>query len=164
LGKGTHILEKGEAAMIDQDRRDNIVPEWSKTTLEMWNQMLRPWMGSEAFVQGLGRGMESYLFMYSTSIKFVRAYMEGVLRMMNRVPADETARNAQMVVNLENKVDRLTDEVDRLAAMIEQSRVALEKLDTRIAQVKAAAGREQEYEYAAGETNAGRVTPESQGA
>jgi hypothetical protein len=29
LGKGTHILEKGEAAMIDQDRRDDLVPEWS---------------------------------------------------------------------------------------------------------------------------------------
>jgi DNA integrity scanning protein DisA with diadenylate cyclase activity len=148
--------------MIDQDRRDNIVPEWSKTTLEMWNQMLRLWMGSEAFVQGLGRGMESYLFMYSTSIRVVRTYMDEVLRMMNIAPADETARSAQMVVNLENKIDRLTDEVDRLAAMIEQSRVTLEKMDTHIAQVKAAPKREQGHEYAAGDTNAGRATPESQ--
>lgn len=148
--------------MIDQDRRDNIVPEWSKTTLEMWNQMLRPWMGSEAFVQGLGRGMDSYLFMYSTFIRVVRAYTEGVLRMMNIVPADETARIAEMVVNLENKFDRLTDEVDRLAAMIEQSRVTLEKMDTYIAQVKAAPRREQGHEYAAEDTNAGGATPESQ--
>jgi hypothetical protein len=136
--------------MIDQYRRDNIVPEWSKTTLEMWNQMLRPWMGGEAFVQGLGRGMDSYLLMYSTSIRVVRAYTEGVLRMMNIVPADETAivpadetaRIAEMVVNLENKVDRLTDEVDRLAAMSEQIRGILEKMDAHIAQVKTAPRRE----------------------
>ena len=148
--------------MIDQDRRDNIVPEWSKTTLEMWNQMLRLWMGSEAFVQGLGRGMESYLFMYSTFIRVVRAYTEGVLRMMNIVPADETARIAEMVVNLENKFDRLTDEVDRLAAMSEQIRVTLEKMDTHLAQIKAAPKREQGHEYAAEDTNAGGATPESQ--
>ena len=148
--------------MIDQYRRDHIVPEWSKTTLEMWNQMLRPWMESEAFVQGLGRGMDSYLFLYATFIRVVRAYTEGVLRMMNIVPADETARIAEMVVNLENKIDRLTDEVDRLTAMIEQSRVTLEKMDTYIAQVKAAPRREQGHEYAAEDTNAGGATPESQ--
>lgn len=129
--------------MIDQDRRDELVPEWSKATLEMWNQMLRPWMGSEAFVQGLGRGMESYLFMYSTFIRVAQAYTVEVLRMMNIAPADETARIAQMVVNLENKIDRLTDEVDRLAAMNEQIRGTLEKMDTHMAQVKTAPRREQ---------------------
>lgn len=148
--------------MIDQDRRDNIVPEWSKTTLEMWNQVLRPWMGSEAFVQGLGRGMDSYLFLYATFIRVVRAYTEEILRMMNIAPADETAHIAEMVVYLENKIDRLTDEVDRLAAMIEQSRVTLEKMDTHIAQVKAAPRREQGHKYAAGDINDGRATPESQ--
>ncbi len=118
--------------MIDQYRRDNIMLEWSKTTLEMWSQMLRPWIGSEAFVQGLGGGMDSYLFMYSTFIRLVRAYSEEVLRMMNIAPADEATRIAEMVVNLENKIDRLTDEVDRLSAMSEHITVTLEKMDAHI--------------------------------
>jgi prefoldin subunit 5 len=83
---------------------------------------------------------------------------------MNIAPAAETARSAQMVVNLENKIDRLTDEVDRLAATSEQISGTLEKMDAHIAQVKTALRREKGHEYAAGDTTAGRATPESQGA
>lgn len=101
--------------------------EWNKANQDLWNRMLQNWIETEAFAQMLGKAMENYLTMHDAFGKSVQGYMGQTLRTMKIASADDITRLAEMIVNLENKVDRLADEIE------ETSRTADETSPTKAA-------------------------------
>jgi hypothetical protein len=90
--------------------------EWNKTNQELWNRTLQSWIETEDFAQMFGKIMENYLVSYNVLVKPAQEYTEQALRMMKIATIDDITRIAEMIVNLENKVDALTDEVAKLSA------------------------------------------------
>jgi nitrogen regulatory protein PII len=86
--------------------------EWNKANQDLWNRMLQNWIETEAFAQMLGKAMENYLTMHDAFGKAVQGYMGQALRTMKIASADDITRLAEMIINLENKVDRLVDEIE----------------------------------------------------
>ena len=88
-------------------------PEWNKANQDLWNRMLQSWIETETFAQLLGKAMQNYLTMHEAFGKAVQEYMVQALQTMKIASADDITRLAEMIINLENKVDQLTDEIER---------------------------------------------------
>ena len=87
--------------------------EWNKANQDLWNRMLQSWIETETFAQLLGKAMQNYLTMHEAFGKAVQEYMVQALQTMKIASADDITRLAEMIINLENKVDQLADEVER---------------------------------------------------
>ena len=87
--------------------------EWNKANQDLWNRMLQSWIETETFAQLLGKAMQNYLTMHEAFGKAVQEYMVQALQTMKIASADDITRLAEMIINLENKVDQLTDEIER---------------------------------------------------
>ena len=87
--------------------------EWNKANQGLWNRMLQSWIETETFAQLLGKGMQNYLTMHEAFGKAVQEYMVQALQTMKIASADDITRLAEMIINLENKVDQLADEVEK---------------------------------------------------
>ena len=88
-------------------------PEWSKANQDLWNRMLQSWIETETFAQLLGKAMQNYLTMHDAFGKALQEYMVQALQTMKIASADDITRLAEMIINLENKVDQLADEVEK---------------------------------------------------
>jgi uncharacterized protein YicC (UPF0701 family) len=88
-------------------------PEWNKANQDLWNRMLQSWIETETFAQLLGKAMQNYLTMHEASGKALQEYMVQALQTMKIASADDITRLAEMIINLENKVDQLADEVEK---------------------------------------------------
>ena len=87
--------------------------EWYKANLDLWNRMLQSWIETETFAQLLGKAMQNYLTMHDAFGKALQEYMVQALQTMKIASADDITRLAEMIINLENKVDQLADEVEK---------------------------------------------------
>ena len=87
--------------------------EWNKANQDLWNRMLQSWIETEAFAQLLGKAMQNYLTMHEAFGKAVQGHMVQALQTMKIASADDITRLAEMIINLENKVDQLADEVEK---------------------------------------------------
>ena len=88
-------------------------PEWNKANQDLWNRMLQSWIETETFAQLLGKAMQNYLTMHDAFGKALQEYMVQALQTMKIASADDITRLAEMIINLENKVDQLADEVEK---------------------------------------------------
>jgi hypothetical protein len=88
-------------------------PEWNKANQDLWNRMLQSWIETETFAQLLGKAMQNYLTMHEAFGKALQEYMVQALQTMKIASADDITRLAEMIINLENKVDQLADEVEK---------------------------------------------------
>jgi hypothetical protein len=86
--------------------------EWNKANQDMWNRMLQSWIETETFAQLLGKAMQNYLTMHEAFGKAVQGYMVQALQTMKIASTDDITRIAEMIINLENKVDRLADQIE----------------------------------------------------
>ena len=87
--------------------------EWNKANQDLWNRMLQSWIETETFAQLLGKAMQNYLTMHDAFGKALQEYMVQALQTMKIASADDITRLAEMIINLENKVDQLADEVEK---------------------------------------------------
>jgi hypothetical protein len=87
--------------------------EWNKANQELWNRMLQSWVETDTFAQILGKAMGNYLTMHEVFDKALQASMRQVLQTMKIATTDDTTRIAEMIVNLENKIDQLADEIEK---------------------------------------------------
>ncbi len=88
-------------------------PEWNKANQDLWNRMLQSWIETETFAQLLGKAMQNYVTMHDAFGKALQEYMVQALQTMKIASADDITRLAEMIINLENKVDQLADEVEK---------------------------------------------------
>jgi len=88
-------------------------PDWNKANQDLWNRMLQSWIETETFAQLLGKAMQNYLTMHDAFGKALQEYMVQALQTMKIASADDITRLAEMIINLENKVDQLADEVEK---------------------------------------------------
>ena len=102
--------------MTEQHRTteiENLWLEWNKANQDLWNRMLQSWIETETFAQLLGKAMQNYLTMHDAFGKALQEYMVQALQTMKIASADDITRLAEMIINLENKVDQLADEVEK---------------------------------------------------
>jgi predicted DNA-binding protein YlxM (UPF0122 family) len=89
--------------------------EWNKANQDLWNRMLQTWIETETFAQLLGKAVGNYLTLHEAFGKTVQEYIARALGTMKIASSDDITRLAEMIVNLENKVDQLADELDRVS-------------------------------------------------
>jgi polyhydroxyalkanoic acid synthase PhaR subunit len=103
--------------MTDQSRPSGMFglwEDWAKTNEEMWTRMLNNWVRTDTFSASLGRVFDNYLLGQNVFSRVMQEYMTQVLRTMNIASGADVNRIAELVINLENKVDMLADEIDTL--------------------------------------------------
>ena len=92
---------------------ENLWLDWSRANQDLWNRLLQSWIETETFAQLLGKAMQNYLTMHDAFGKALQEYMVQALQTMKIASADDITRLAEMIINLENKVDQLADEVEK---------------------------------------------------
>lgn len=87
------------------------VSMWKKIyeqTEENWGTILHELMEKEAFSEGMGDTLNHYLQYQQLVNKMTESYLKEV----NMPSRQEIADIAALIINLEEKVDQLTDKVD----------------------------------------------------
>jgi len=79
--------------------------QWYDATSEMWSKVVGDIIGTEKFVEAAGHFLESYTSFYRT----VRRSSEEYFRNLQLPTRSDLARVAELVVNLEVKVDSVED-------------------------------------------------------
>ncbi len=111
--------------MTEQHRTtdiENLWLEWNKANQDLWNRMLQSWTNPTR--QGdifslwpewnkANQDLWNRMTMHDAFGKALQEYMVQALQTMKIASADDITRLAEMIINLENKVDQLADEVEK---------------------------------------------------
>ena len=79
--------------------------EWYEATSETWAQVVNDTIGTEQFIESASPFLESYATFYKSSRRANEEYFKN-LQLPTR---SDIARVAELIVNLEEKVDRIDD-------------------------------------------------------
>lgn len=121
--------------------------QWYDATSETWSTIIGDTIGSEKFVEASSKLLESYTSFYST----FRRSSEEYFRNLQLPTRSDLARVAGLVINLEDKVDRiesaLEDFEDRYAKMATSDAVIaleghLSKVEGKLDQLPATLGKD----------------------
>ena len=112
LGVTTHMLEMIEEARAKMQAEGNLpadpftfFKQWYDATNEVWANAIGEVIGTERFMEGVSRFLESYTSFHRT---FRRA-SEEYFRNLQLPTRSDVARVAELVIALEEKVDRIED-------------------------------------------------------
>ena len=112
LGVTTHMLEMIEEARAKMQAEGNFpadpftfFKQWYDATNEVWANAIGEVIGTEKFMEGVSRFLESYTSFHRT---FRRA-SEEYFRNLQLPTRSDVARVAELVIALEEKVDRIED-------------------------------------------------------
>ncbi len=112
LGVTTHMLEMIEEARAKMQAEGNFpadpftfFKQWYDATNEVWANAIGEVIGTEKFMEGISRFLESYTSFHRT---FRRA-SEEYFRNLQLPTRSDVARVAELVIALEEKVDRIED-------------------------------------------------------
>jgi polyhydroxyalkanoic acid synthase PhaR subunit len=112
LGLTTHFLEMIEEARAKMQAEGNFpadpftfLKQWYDATNEAWANAIGKVIGTEKFMEGVSRYLESYTSFHRT---FRRA-SEEYFRNLQLPTRSDVARVAELVITLEEKVDRIED-------------------------------------------------------
>jgi polyhydroxyalkanoic acid synthase PhaR subunit len=112
LGITTHFLEMIEEARAKMQAEGNFpadpftfLKQWYDATNEAWANAIGEVIGTEKFMEGVSRFLESYTSFHRT---FRRA-SEEYFRNLQLPTRSDVARVAELVITLEEKVDRIED-------------------------------------------------------
>lgn len=86
--------------------------QWYDTTSEQWSKTVETIIGSEQFLEASAPFMESY----TSLVRAFRKASEEYFKKLQLPTLSDIARVAELVVNLEEKVDTLEDTLDTLKA------------------------------------------------
>jgi len=112
LGVTTHLLEMIEESRAKMQAEGNFpadpftfFKQWYDATNEVWANAIGEVIGTEKFMEGISRFLESYTSFQRT---FRRA-SEEYFRNLQLPTRSDVARVAELVITLEEKVDRIED-------------------------------------------------------
>jgi len=112
LGLTTHWLEMMEEARAKMQAEGNFpadpftfFKQWYDATNDAWAKAIGEVIGTEKFMEGVGRFLESYTSFHRT----FRHASEEYFRNLQLPTRSDLARVAELVVALEEKVDRIED-------------------------------------------------------
>ena len=112
LGLTTHMLEMIEEARAKMQAEGNfpadpftLFKQWYDATNEAWAKAIGEVIGTEKFMEGVSRFIESYTSFHRT---FRRA-SEEYFRNLQLPTRSDVARVAELVIALEEKVERIED-------------------------------------------------------
>ncbi|OCS87103.1 polyhydroxyalkanoate biosynthesis repressor PhaR [Caryophanon tenue] len=94
-------------------------------TENTWRDVIEKTLEQPSFAEGLGQVQSQYLQMQG----FVNGLTENYLKQMNMPTRDEIAQVASLVINVDTKVDDLTDELEaQLDGPLEAQRKEIDAL------------------------------------
>lgn len=112
LGLTTHLLEMIEEARAKMQADGNFpadpftfFKQWYDATNEAWANAIGEAIGTEKFMEGVSRFIESYTSFHRT----FRRTSEEYFRNLQLPTRSDVARVAELVIALEEKVDRIED-------------------------------------------------------
>lgn len=103
--------------------------EWYEATSETWAEMVNGTIGTEQFIESASPFLESYANFYKTTRRANEEYFKN-LQLPTR---SDIARVAELIVNLEEKVDGMEDDLATMGTMATMATVEqVERLGKRL--------------------------------
>ena len=118
------LMEETQARMLSGETLPSdpftLFRQWYDATSEQWSKSVEQVIGSEQFLEATGPFMESY----TSLLRAFRRASEEYFQQLQLPTLSDIARVAGLVINLEEKVDKIEDAVEDLTERNKQTATA----------------------------------------